>query len=325
MNRPTELRGSPAPDKGHFPGNIPATGNGGNFLSFFGLRHNPFNVNPDPRDLFWTPQTLRAVSELTNAVESRKSLIVLTGEVGTGKTTLINHLLNSLRERNLPVAFVFNSHLDIDNLYDFILADFGIKENPAHPRNVRKTLHDWLFARRRAGQHPILIVDEAQGLTFQVLEEIRMLLNLEVDGEKLIQIVLSGQPELDLTLAKPQLLQLRQRISLRCKTASLTIAETHDYVHRRLEFGGAQARARVRTRSARCDLLLFGEGRRASSTCSASRRSCARILEGSCRYQRRSSRKSPATFNSMISNRSRGLSISVRKRSQRFCPCRRAR
>lgn len=258
MNRPTELRGSPAPDKGHFPGNIPATGNGGNFLSFFGLRHNPFNVNPDPRDLFWTPQTLRAVSELTNAVESRKSLIVLTGEVGTGKTTLINHLLNSLRERNLPVAFVFNSHLDIDNLYDFILADFGIKENPAHPRNVRKTLHDWLFARRRAGQHPILIVDEAQGLTFQVLEEIRMLLNLEVDGEKLIQIVLSGQPELDLTLAKPQLLQLRQRISLRCKTASLTIAETHDYVHRRLEFGGAQARARVRTRSARCDLLLFG-------------------------------------------------------------------
>jgi general secretion pathway protein A len=222
------------------PGYKSMTGNGGNFLPFFGLRRNPFNVSPDPRDLFWTPQTLRALSELTNAVETRKSLVVLTGEVGTGKTTLINHLLNSLREREAPVAFVFNSHLDIGNLYDFILADFGVKEDPARGPNVRKILHDWLFARRRAGQHPILIVDEAQGLTFEVLEEIRMLLNLEVEGEKLIQIVLSGQPELDVTLAKPQLLQLRQRISLRCKTAPLTIAETHDYIHRRLEFGGAQ-------------------------------------------------------------------------------------
>ncbi len=240
MNRPSELLGSPAPGNAAIPGSYQMTGRGGNFLPFFGLRRNPFNVNPDPRDLFWTPQTLRALSELTNAVETRKSLVVLTGEVGTGKTTLINHLLNSLHQRELPVAFVFNSHLDIDNLYDFILADFGIKDDLSRPRNMRKILHDWLFARRRAGQHPILIVDEAQGLTFQVLEEIRMLLNLEVEGEKLIQIVLSGQPELDVTLAKPQLLQLRQRISLRCRTAPLTMAETHDYVHRRLELGGAQ-------------------------------------------------------------------------------------
>jgi general secretion pathway protein A len=240
MNRPSEVLGSPAPGNGLMPGYKSMTGNGGNFLPFFGLRRNPFNVSPDPRNLFWTPQTLRALSELTNAVETRKSLVVLTGEVGTGKTTLINHLLNSLREREAPVAFVFNSHLDIENLYDFILADFGIKEDPARGPNVRKILHNWLFSRRRAGQHPILIVDEAQGLTFEVLEEIRMLLNLEVEGEKLIQIVLSGQPELDVTLAKPQLLQLRQRISLRCKTAPLTIAETHDYIHRRLEFGGAQ-------------------------------------------------------------------------------------
>jgi general secretion pathway protein A len=240
MNRPSEVLGSSAPGNRHTSGYNPITGSGGNFLSFFGLGRNPFNVNPDPRDLFWTPQTIRALTELTNAIETRKSLVVLTGEVGTGKTTLINHLLHSLRERELPVAFVFNSHLDIDNLYDFILADFGIKEDLSRPRNVHKVLQDWLFARRRAGQHPILIVDEAQGLSFQVLEEIRMLLNLEVEGEKLIQIVLSGQPELDLTLAKPQLLQLRQRISLRCKTAALTIAETHDYIHRRLEFGGAQ-------------------------------------------------------------------------------------
>ena len=240
MTQPSQHLGNSTPGNGHIPASVMPTVKSGNFLSFFGLRRNPFNVSPDPRDLFWTPQTIRALSELTGAIESGKSLIVLTGEVGTGKTTLINHLLNSLRERDLPVAFVFNSHLDIDNLFDFILADFGIKEDMSHPRNVRKTLHDWLYARRRAGQRPVLIVDEAQGLTFPVLEEIRMLLNLEVEGEKLIQIMLSGQPELDATLAKPQMLQLRQRISLRCHTAALTIAETHDYIHRRLEFGGAQ-------------------------------------------------------------------------------------
>jgi general secretion pathway protein A len=240
MTQSSELLGSPMSGNGHIPGSALMSGNGGNLLSFFGLRRNPFSVSPDPRDLFWTPQTVHALSELSGGLEAGKSLIVLTGEVGTGKTTLINHLLNSLREREIPVAFVFNSHLDIDNLFDFVLADFGIKEDVSRPRNVRKTLQDWLYARRRVGQRPVLVVDEAQGLTFPVLEEIRMLLNLEVEGEKLIQIVLSGQPELDMTLAKPHLLQLRQRISLRCHTAALTLEETHDYIQRRLEFGGAQ-------------------------------------------------------------------------------------
>jgi len=232
MLRSSETHGNPVNPR-------PTNGNG-NLLSFFGLRRSPFSVNPDPRQLFWTPQATRAFSALTAAVESGKDLVVLTGEVGTGKTTLINLLLNSLRERRLPVAFVFNSQLDINSLYDFILADFGIKEDPSRPPNPRKALHDWLYASRRARRRPILIVDEAQGLAFAVLEELRMLLNLEMEGEKLIQIVLSGQPELEATLAKPQMLQLRQRISLRCKTAPLTKAETHDYIVRRLQSAGAQ-------------------------------------------------------------------------------------
>ncbi len=103
---------------------------------------------------------------------------------------------------------------------------------------MRRTLNDWLFARRRAGDHPILIVDEAQGLSLPVLEEIRMLLNLEADGEKLIQIVLSGQPELDVTLSRPELRQFRQRIQLRCKTAPLTIEETHGCIRQRLQLAG---------------------------------------------------------------------------------------
>jgi type II secretory pathway predicted ATPase ExeA len=236
MERTKETLGSQEPGFG----NGHDTGSGLNFLSFFGLRQNPFNVNPDPRFLFWTPQTRKAFAELTQGVETGKSLIVLTGEVGTGKTTLINHMLISLRQQERTFAFIFNSHLDIDDLFDFVLTDFGVKNDPATQRNVRRSLNDWLFVRRREGDHPILIVDEAQGLSLTVLEEIRMLLNLEADGEKLIQIVLSGQPELDVMLRRPELRQFRQRISLRCKTVPLTIAETHDCVRHRLKLAGGQ-------------------------------------------------------------------------------------
>ena len=234
MDRTGEVLGSPVPGFGH----APANGNGGNFISFFGLQRNPFNVNPDPRYLFWTPKTIKALADLTSGIETRKSLIVLTGEVGTGKTTLINHLLNSLRQQEFTFAFIFNSHLDIGDLFDFMLADFGINDDSPRQRNVRRTLNDWLFARRRAGDHPILIVDEAQGLSLPVLEEIRMLLNLEADGEQLIQIVLSGQPELDVMLSRPELRQFRQRIQLRCKTAPLTIEETHGCIRQRLQLAG---------------------------------------------------------------------------------------
>jgi general secretion pathway protein A len=240
MAQPSELVGNPASTSAPIPGVAISAGQSGNLLAFFNLRRNPFTSSPHPRDLFWTPQTLQALSDLTTGLATARNLIVLSGEPGTGKTTLINHLLNSLHEREVPVAFVFNSHLDIDNLFDFILADFGIKEDASRPRNLRRTLHDWLYARHRSGQHPILIVDEAQGLSAPVLEEIRMLLNLEIEGEKLIQIVLSGQPELDALLATPQLLQLRQRIGLRCRIAPLSVAEAHDYIERRLAVGGAE-------------------------------------------------------------------------------------
>jgi general secretion pathway protein A len=240
MAQPSELVGNPASTSAPIPGVAISAGQSGNLLAFFNLRRNPFTSSPHPRDLFWTPQTLQALSDLTTGLATARNLIVLSGEPGTGKTTLINHLLNSLHEREVPVAFVFNSHLDIDNLFDFILADFGIKEDASRPRNLRRTLHDWLYARHRSGQHPILIVDEAQGLSAPVLEEIRMLLNLEIEGEKLIQIVLSGQPELDALLATPQLLQLRQRIGLRCRIAPLSVAEAHDYIERRLAIGGAE-------------------------------------------------------------------------------------
>ena len=209
------------------------------YKRFFGLRENPFNINPDPRFLHRTPRIQEALEQLTYGVQNRKGLLLLTGEVGTGKTTLINHLLDWLRQRETPTAFIFNSHLKVSHLFDFILNDFGISSDFRLVSNMLLQLNQWLVERFRAGSIPVLIVDEAQGLSFELLEEIRLLLNLETASEKLLQIVLVGQPELEDKLKRPELRQLRQRIALRCSTAPLTLAEAHGYIVDRLRIAGA--------------------------------------------------------------------------------------
>src|SRR5580658_7117267 len=146
---------------------------------FFGLREHPFSINPDPRYLFLTPQTQRALDQLTYGILSRQGLILLTGEVGTGKTTVINRVRDWLHERQIPTAFIFNSHLDTGQLFDCILAGFGVPPTPQLSGDAYQRLNQWLCVRYRAGELPVLIVDEAQGLTMHVLEEIRMLLNSE--------------------------------------------------------------------------------------------------------------------------------------------------
>ncbi len=212
------------------------------YKQFFGLRENPFNVNPDPRYLFLTPQTQEALDDLTYGIRARQGLILLTGEVGTGKTTLIYRLLDWLHQQQTPTAFIFNSHLEISHLFDFILADFGVPFDSGLKRGALMRLNLWLLDRHRAGETPVVIVDEAQGLPSHVLEEIRMLLNLETPREKLLQIVLAGQPELEERLKRPELRQIKQRIALRCKTAALTLEETHNYIRARLQIAGAGER-----------------------------------------------------------------------------------
>jgi len=209
------------------------------YNQFFGLRENPFNVNPDPRYLFLTRQTREAWDGLTRGIQARKGLLLLTGEVGTGKTTLLNHLLDWLHQQRSPAAFIFNSHLEISHLFDFMLADFAVKFDATLKDNALMRLHQWLWERYRAGDTPVVIVDEAQGLSNRVLEEIRMLLNLETANEKLLQIVLAGQPELEQRLQQPELRQVKQRIALRCKTAALSREEAHEYVLARLHIAGA--------------------------------------------------------------------------------------
>jgi len=206
---------------------------------FFGLELDPFNVNPDPRFLFNTNHTEEALACLNYGITKRKGFILLTGEVGTGKTTLLYTLLEKLRSEKVATAFVFNPRLDPDQFLDFMLTDFGIPPVSSSKSQVLSRLNQWLLDRYSSGETAALIVDEAQHLQPDVLEEIRLLTNLETATDKLLQIVLCGQPELEATLKKPGLRQLRQRITLRAQTRPLTPDETAEYINRRLRIAGA--------------------------------------------------------------------------------------
>lgn len=209
------------------------------YKSFFGLKESPFRGNPDPRYLYLTTEIEEASAGLMYAIKTRKGFVTLIGEVGTGKTTLINRLLDWLRQQGMKTAFIFNSRLNTAQLFDFILAEFEIScESRSKSQQIMKLNH-WLLERHNAGETAVLIIDEAQNLSYPVMEEIRLLTNLETATDKLLQIVLAGQPELDEKLKLPQLRQLRQRISIRCKTSPLTNAQTHEYIAERLRIAGA--------------------------------------------------------------------------------------
>lgn len=209
---------------------------------YYGLKGHPFGTNPDPRYLFLTRDAQEALACLTYGIQARKGFIVLTGEVGTGKTTLLNKLLYWLRGRRAATAFIFNSSLTSSEFLDFMLADFAIPCNSTMKSQILIHLNRWLLERYRASEPVVLIVDEAQNLTPEVLEEIRLLTNLETSAEKLIQIVLSGQPELEEKLRLPQLRQLRQRVNLWARLSPLGVDEVRGYVAERLRIAGGDGR-----------------------------------------------------------------------------------
>jgi general secretion pathway protein A len=210
-----------------------------NFLNFFGLRETPFNVNLDPRFLFVTQPLEKAFSELMDAMHNGNCFALITGDVGTGKTTLMHRLRRELMHEGTPTAFLFYTHLNRTHLLDFILTNFGIPYNSGETIDNWKHLENWLVEHDRGGQTPVLLVDEAQGLPLSAFEEIRMLLNLETPRKKLLQIVLAGGLELEEKLKRVQMRELQQRITVRCKTATLNRDETFDYVRNRLQVGGA--------------------------------------------------------------------------------------
>jgi general secretion pathway protein A len=209
------------------------------YKKFFGLRENPFNVNPDPRYLYPTRHIQEALACLTYGIQTRKGFVLLTGEVGTGKTTVLNKLLEWCSQEHIATAFMFNPRLSEAEFFDFMLADFGIPSDSTLKSRTLLRLNQWLLDQHQRGSRAILIVDEAQNLSADMLEEIRLLTNLETSTEKLLQIVLAGQPELEEKVNDPQLRQLRQRITLWAKTRPLTLLETNGYIKERLRIGGS--------------------------------------------------------------------------------------
>jgi len=209
------------------------------YKSFYNLRRNPFEITPDPSFLFPTSLHNEALASLYYGVTAHRGCVVLTGEVGTGKTLILRSLLGLLQRRDMVFALIFNPTLSPVEFMRYIARDFGLPVAGKAKDELIHVLNGFLLQRHEAGLTTILVVDEAHHLSAEVLEEIRLLTNLETSQRKLLQIVLAGQPELDQKLDSHELRQLKQRIALRCHLEPLGAHETREYISRRLKTAGA--------------------------------------------------------------------------------------
>ena len=203
------------------------------YQRYFRLREEPFNITPDPRFLYLTAQHREALNHLLYGIRQRKGFICLTGEVGTGKTTLCRALLRQLGD-GFHTALILNPVLTETQLLRAVVTEFGIKTGRRDRLGYRTLLNDFLLAVNAAGQDAVLIIDEAQNLTVAGLEQVRLLSNLETERQKLLQICLLGQPELRKKLAKPELRQLAQRITVRFHLDRMDQRDTEAYLLHRL-------------------------------------------------------------------------------------------
>jgi general secretion pathway protein A len=208
------------------------------YKAFFGFTKNPFNMSPDPSFLFRSAQHEEALANLIYGVQSRKGFIVLTGEVGTGKTTLLECLRDFLNAQQIAFASLFNSRLTVEQFFELLAYDLDLRCNRLSKTEVLLSLNNMLLERANVARTTVLIVDEAHNLEWDVLEEIRLLGNLENRKGKLLQIVLAGQQELDRKLDAPEFRQLKQRISLRCALRGFALGETVAYVNSRMARAG---------------------------------------------------------------------------------------
>ena len=206
----------------------------------FGFGQAPFNITPDPSFLYLSPSHQEGLAQLQYGINARRGFIVLTGEVGTGKTTLIQALLSRVAERT-HTALIFNSISNPLDLMRYICEEFKIVEPLQHVHDFHNyicLLNDFLLRRYKAGENAALIIDEAQNLSSEVLESVRLLSNFETAKDKLLQILLVGQPELNDRLNAPQLRQLKQRITLRHHLRPLSLSECQEYILSRIKCAG---------------------------------------------------------------------------------------
>jgi general secretion pathway protein A len=233
-------------------------GNSTMYCSFFGLQEKPFSITPDPRYLFLSQSHQEALGHLLYGIEERKGFIAITGEVGTGKTLLCRALLDRLG-RQVRTALIFNSFMSELDLLRSINEDFGIPPSGATRKELIDNLNHYLISEFSGGRNAVLIIDEAQNLAPPVLEQIRMLSNLETERGKLLQIVLVGQPELRKQLARPDLRQLNQRIALRYHLQPFNRQATADYINHRLVVAGSHGSVKF-SRSALSSLFRCSNG-----------------------------------------------------------------
>jgi general secretion pathway protein A len=208
------------------------------YLDFYGFREKPFNLTPDPRFVFLSKSHREAFAHLLYGINNRAGFILLTGEVGSGKTTVLRSLLSQLGTDQYRTALIFNPCLSPPELIRNINREFGLSENIPHSSSLLDTLNPFLLQQNAEGRTVVLAIDEAQNMEAPVLEQIRLISNLETDRDKLIQIVLAGQPELVKILERKDLRQLSQRITVRCHLRTMNFEDTAAYIRHRLEVAG---------------------------------------------------------------------------------------
>ena len=209
------------------------------YQEFFGLNEKPFEVTPDPKFLFLTGAYQEILSALIYGIRERRGFIAIVGEVGTGKTMMINALLDRL-EHNTKVAFIFNSDLTFRQMLIMALCDLGLaaaEENLSKIESIHR-LNEFAISQLEKNANVVIIIDEAQSLSHKTMENLRMLSNLETRKHKLVQIILSGQPELDTKLSRPEWRQLVQRISLKRYSTNLSEDDSYGYIQHRLKVAG---------------------------------------------------------------------------------------
>ena len=211
------------------------------YNAFFGFTSSPFSLSPDPAFLYRSAQHEEALANLIYGVQSRKGFIVLTGEVGTGKTTMLECLRDYLEAQFIEFAFIFNSRITPDQFFEMIAYDLDLRCTRTSKTEVLFALNALLLQQAERGRTTVLIVDEAHNLEWEVLEEIRLLGNLETRHGKLIQVIMAGQPELDRKIEAPNLRQLKQRIVLRCNLDAFTLNDSSEYINSRMEKAGLPA------------------------------------------------------------------------------------
>lgn len=208
------------------------------YQQFYGLRDIPFSLAPDPKYLFRTESLLEVFANLQYGIENGKGIVVVTGEVGTGKTTILRSMLQSL-DRSVLAAYIFNPLLSTGEFFDLLAGEFRLKPQQSKATMLRM-LGYVLMSRHAQGLRTVLVVDEAHLLPRHLLEEIRLLSNFETNRDKLLQIILCGQPELHDLLAQQDLRQLKQRVSLKCSIKMLNERETAEYIRWRMRIAGAR-------------------------------------------------------------------------------------